>query len=197
MTGKNQNSPNQNSPNKNRKISKFLSYILRHKPESIGLELSETGWANLTDLMDCAAKHGTQLTRSQIETVVRTNNKQRFSLSEDKQQIRANQGHSIKVNLGLEAIAPPTTLYHGTATKYIDAITQQGLKPQKRHHVHLSQDLETATKVGQRHGKPVILRINAQQMHQDGHLFYRSENGVWLTDTVAPAYFKIISKTEA
>ena len=171
------------------KKSKFLSYVLRHKPYKIGLHLDEQGWASLDELIEAAIKHGTKLDPVQIKEVVVTNDKKRFALSEDGQKIRANQGHSIKVNLGLEVTMPPKFLFHGTATKFMKNINQQGLKPSGRHHVHLSSDYNTAVKVGERHGISVVLRIKAGQMFFDGEKLYVSENGVWLTDKVEPKYF--------
>jgi putative RNA 2'-phosphotransferase len=174
------------------KTSQFLSYVLRHKPYEIGLPLDEQGWALVDELINAAMKHGTKLDYELIKEVVATNDKKRFALSEDGKKIRANQGHSIKVDLGLEATVPPQFLFHGTATRFMKAINQQGLKPSGRHHVHLSSDYKTALKVGIRHGIPVVLRIEAEQMLSDGAKFYVSENGVWLTDKVEPKYFSIL-----
>lgn len=164
-------------------ISKFLSYILRHKPDAIGLELDAEGWASIQDILDKSDKN---LTRQKIEQVVATSDKQRFTLSEDGRFIRANQGHSLNVDLGLQPVEPPEYLYHGTATRFLNSIMQQGLKPRSRQFVHLSADTDTAIKVGQRHGKPVILRLPAKAMYQNGHAFYLAKNGVWLT-TLVPA----------
>lgn len=175
-----------------KKSSQFLSLILRHQPDVIGLKLDAQGWANLDDLIAKANQHGKQFNRNLIAQVVKENDKQRFSLSEDGLKIRANQGHSLKtIDLGLTAQQPPEVLYHGTAKHFLDSIFAQGLKPQKRQHVHLSQDKATAVKVGQRHGKPVILEIAALQMMRDGHLFYLSENHVWLTAQVPATYFTV------
>ncbi|MCP4701172.1 MAG: RNA 2'-phosphotransferase [Gammaproteobacteria bacterium] len=175
------------------KTSKFLSYVLRHKPHEIGLDLDGQGWASIDELINAAMKHGTKLDYELIKEVVATNDKKRFALSEDGKKIRANQGHSIKIELGLEAIVPPQFLFHGTATRFMKMIKQQGLKPCGRHHVHLSADYKTAIKVGMRHGIPVVLRIEAEQMYSDGAKFYVSENGVWLTDRVEPKYFSIVA----
>jgi len=175
----------------NIKISKFLSYVLRHNPDSINLTLDENGWAAVDELLECAARNGRKFSRSSLEEVVETNDKKRFILSEDGLLIRANQGHSIQIDLKLEPLKPPEKLYHGTATRFLESILQNGLQPQNRHHVHLSTDRETAMKVGQRHGKPVILAVDALQMDQDGHEFYCSANGVWLTDAVLPRYFSV------
>lgn len=173
------------------KISKFLSLILRHKPETIGLELDEKGWASIDEIIYLAAESGKTLDRKTIEAVVETNDKKRFSISSDGFKIRANQGHSVHVDLDLSPIKPPSTLYHGTATRFLESILCKGLHSSSRHHVHLSSDCETAIKVGQRHGKPVILKIDSGSMDSDGHVFFRSENGVWLTDNVPPQYIHV------
>jgi putative RNA 2'-phosphotransferase len=168
--------------------SKFLSLVLRHQPETIGLVLDGSGWADVEELLQRAAEHGRPLTRELLEQIVAENDKQRFILSDDGQRIRGNQGHSVKIDLALTPVEPPATLYHGTATRFIDSIRATGLHSGSRQHVHLSADEVTATKVGQRHGKPVILLIHAAAMHAAGHAFYLSANGVWLTDRV-PAEF--------
>lgn len=146
------------------KISKFLSLILRHRPEAIGLTLDERGWTNVDELMVCAAHNGRPLTRALIDEVVALNDKKRFVLSEDRSKIRAVQGHSIEVDLGLEPQRPPEILFHGTATRFLESIRTQELRPGARHHVHLSLDSATARKVGQRYGKAVILRVHAGKM---------------------------------
>lgn len=179
----------------NQKISKFLSYILRHDPISIGLRLDANGWAQISELIQCASKNGSKFSREQLEEVVRDSDKKRFSISEDGHRIRANQGHSIDIDLALEAIKPPEQLYHGTATRFLESILKDGLQPKGRHHVHLSQDIETAVKVGQRHGKPAVLAIEAQHMNLEGYNFYCSDNGVWLADEVPPQYFSVITST--
>jgi len=176
------------------KTSKFLSYVLRHKPSEIGLYLDRHGWASVDELINAAMKHGTKLDHELIKEVVTTNDKKRFALSGDGKKIRANQGHSIKVDLGLEATAPPQFLFHGTATRFMKTINRQGLKPSGRHHIHLSTDYRTAVDVGMRHGIPVVLRIEAKKMYSDGAKFYLSENGVWLTDKVEPKYFSVVSE---
>jgi len=165
--------------------SKFLSLILRHEPETIGLVLDDKGWANIDEII---AKSSRPLTRKLIDDIVRTNDKQRFIISDDGQRIRANQGHSINVNLELTPCTPPPTLYHGTATRFWGSIASEGLKPMNRNHVHLSADIETAVKVGSRHGKPTILVIDTGTMHAKGHQFFQSENGVWLTKIVPIEY---------
>ncbi|MCP1482186.1 putative RNA 2'-phosphotransferase [Pseudomonas chlororaphis] len=166
-------------------VSKFLSYVLRHKPQAIGLQLDSEGWAEVEALIGGAAREGRQLTPELIAEVVASNDKKRFALSEDGQRIRAVQGHSSKtVSLQLAEQQPPAVLYHGTATRFMDSINEKGLIPGTRHHVHLSQDLATAEAVGQRYGKVVILKIAAQDMQAQGFKFYQAENGVWLTDHV-------------
>jgi putative RNA 2'-phosphotransferase len=175
------------------KISKFLSFVLRHKPEAIGLILDEQGWAYIDELINKAKQSGevTTLDRTLIQEVVDTNDKKRFVISEDGQRIRAAQGHSIDVDLQLKPATPPEFLYHGTATRFLESILKKGLKPQQRQYVHLSKDVETATAVGRRYGKPVILKVKALLMHEQGFVFYLSENGVWLTDSIPRAYITI------
>ncbi|EEE02317.1 RNA 2'-phosphotransferase [Burkholderia multivorans] len=170
-------------------ISRYLSYILRHKPESIGLQLDTEGWADIAALIACTGKHGHAIDKTTIQAVVATNNKQRFILSDDNQRIRAVQGHSIpSVRRTYPEKAPPKILYHGTATRFLESIRQHGLTPGARHHVHLSIDISTAIAVGKRHGEPVTLEISALSMYQRGFKFYLAENEVWLTDAV-PAEF--------
>lgn len=171
------------------KTSKFLSYVLRHRPEAIGLELDANGWVSLPELIRKAASE-IELSQALIERVVETSDKQRFALSEDAARIRANQGHSVKVDLELRPETPPAVLYHGTATRFLSSILREGLRPGQRHHVHLSAKVETAVAVGQRHGKPVVLEIAAEEMAAQGHVFFRSENGVWLTDKVPPSFLR-------
>ena len=171
-----------------KKISKFLSLVLRHKPETIGLELDENGWASVEELLDKMNRDPYSLSFDDLKEVVETNDKQRFIFSEDYKQIRANQGHSIQVDLALEAQTPPGILYHGTAIKNLDSIKEKGLIKGSRHHVHLSADKKTALTVGGRHGKPVVLEVQAMNMYQAGMDFFLSENGVWLTDHVPPHF---------
>ena len=173
-----------------KETSKFLSYVLRHRPDSIGLTLDEGGWAEVSDLLARAAEKGRVISIEHLRKVVRENDKQRFSFDEDGKRIRANQGHSIPIDLGLEPRVPPEVLFHGTASRFVSAIREQGLVSRSRQHVHLSLDRETATKVGGRHGKPVILTIRASRMHGDGHVFFLSENGVWLTERVPARYIE-------
>jgi putative RNA 2'-phosphotransferase len=168
--------------------SKFLGLILRHQPEVIGLSLDALGWADIDGLIELANQHGHRLTRPLIEQVVASNDKQRFAISDDGLRIRANQGHSIPIDLALIAIEPPAVLFHGTASHFITSIREQGLLKRGRQHVHLSSDRGTAIKVGQRHGTPVVLEVRAGEMHRQGLTFYRSENAVWLTDHVAPSF---------
>ncbi|MGG2103402.1 RNA 2'-phosphotransferase [Stenotrophomonas sp. NRRL B-14846] len=168
--------------------SKFMSLVLRHEPEKIGLQLDAQGWADVDDLLQRMAGHGVALDRHTLQAVVETNDKQRFALSDDGLRIRASQGHSIQVDLGLEALQPPAWLYHGTVARFVGAIREQGLRPGERQHVHLSLDRQTAQQVGARRGAPVILSVNAGRMHADGHVFHRSANGVWLTVHVPPQY---------
>ncbi|MCX2543790.1 RNA 2'-phosphotransferase [Pseudomonas sp. COW5] len=169
--------------------SKFLSFVLRHEPQAIGLTLDSEGWANIDALIDGAARDGRTLDRALIENVVASSDKKRFSISPDGQSIRAVQGHSTKsVELQFEEKQPPETLYHGTATRFMDSINEQGLIPGSRHHVHLSQETATASAVGQRYGTVVILQVAARQMQEQGFKFYQAENGVWLTERV-PAKF--------
>jgi putative RNA 2'-phosphotransferase len=169
-------------------ISKYLSLHLRHRPEALGLTLAKGGWVEVETLLSATARRGFPITREELEEVVADNDKQRFSFDETGEYIRANQGHSKPVDLELEPVEPPSILYHGTAEHNLRVILASGLKRMKRHHVHLSRDIPTATKVGQRHGKPVILVIDSAAMYAKGHLFYCSANGVWLTDEV-PAEF--------
>lgn len=168
--------------------SKLLSYVLRHRPDSIALTLDGQGWADVGELLSCLAAHGKPLDRALLERVVADNDKQRFALSEDGSRIRASQGHSIAVDLQLREAEPPDVLYHGTASRFLKAILASGLKAGARHHVHLSADPQTATQVGARHGFPAVLRVDAARMRADGIAFYQSDNGVWLTAAVKPKY---------
>ena len=169
-------------------ISKFMSLVLRHKPEEIGLQLDEQGWANVNELIDKMNANGFDVNAGIINEVVVTNDKKRFAFNDDKRLIRASQGHSIGVDLNLQEMIPPDILYHGTTHKYLESIFKNGLKSQSRQHVHLSAAIETAKVVGGRHGKPVVLLINARSMHEAGLKFYLSENKVWLADAVPAEY---------
>lgn len=171
-----------------KKTSKFLSYILRHHPELINLNLDENGWANVDELITKSTNDSQGFTFEELDEIVETNDKKRFIFNGDKTRIRANQGHSIDINLALIPQQPPEFLYHGTAQSNIDSILEKGIEKRNRQHVHLSQDIETATKVGMRHGKPIILTINTEKMFDDGIEFYLSENNVWLTDFVDIKY---------
>ena len=171
-----------------RNVSKFLSYVLRHNPDTIGIELDEAGWVDVNELLAGCERNGRHLTREELAEVVATNDKQRFAFSQDGRSIRASQGHSIPVDLGYAPTPPPAVLYHGTVEGNLPAITREGITKGDRHAVHLSPDRETAAKVGSRHGRPVVLEIDAAAMHADGHRFYLSANGVWLTEHVPPAY---------
>ena len=167
------------------KTSKYLSRHLRHQPERIGLTLEPGGWVRVEDLLRAAS-----ITREELEEVVARNDKQRFAFDETGTRIRANQGHSVEVELGLEPAAPPPVLFHGTAERNLDAILREGLERRGRHHVHLSRDAETATRVGARHGRPVVLEVDAAAMAADGHDFFVTANGVWLTDAVPARYLR-------
>lgn len=171
-----------------KRISKFLSLILRHQPETIGLNLDENGWADVEELRTKSAKKRVHFSLEELDEVVETNNKKRFAFNEDKTMIRASQGHSIDIDLALEALQPPDFLYHGTAEANISSILDKGIEKRSRQHVHLSADKETATKVGMRHGKPIILTIRTGTMYEEGIAFYQSANGVWLTDFVDAQY---------
>lgn len=175
--------------------SKFISLILRHKPGTIGISLDEHGWADVQELISgINAAGGHHLDMDQLEEIVRTDEKQRYSFNEDRTLIRANQGHSIPVDVELEEKIPPDILWHGTGEKYVSSIDRQGLIPKSRLYVHLSADTETARKVGSRHGKPVIYTIDCRKMTEDGYRFFLSANGVWLTKSVPPEYLQKITK---
>ena len=169
--------------------SKYISLILRHKPEVIGISLDEHGWANVDELIEGVSRTH-KLDMTMLEDIVRTDEKQRYSFNGDKTLIRANQGHSIPVDVELKEVIPPEYLYHGTAEKSVAGIEREGLKHMSRLYVHLSPDMETAKKVGCRHGKLVIYKVAAGKMHKDGYVFYRSVNGVWLTEAVPVKYLE-------
>lgn len=168
--------------------SRFLSLVLRHRPEAADLALDAEGWTEVETLLRGAHGQGLILTRDDLERVVRTNDKQRFELSPDGSRIRARQGHSVSVDLGLTSRTPPDVLFHGTVANALPAIRREGLRPMKRHHVHLSPDRETASHVGARRGAPLILVVDAAGLHATGVPFYHTENGVWLVDAVPPAF---------
>jgi putative RNA 2'-phosphotransferase len=175
-----------------KRISKLLSLVLRHKPEVIGIEVDKNGWTDAIELISKVNEHTNEvsLTYPSLCQMVLDNNKQRFTLNADGSKIRANQGHSIDVDVELNETTPPDVLFHGTATRFKDSILGMGIDKQSRLHVHLSADTETATKVGQRHGKLFIFEVDAKSMSSDGHKFYLSKNSVWLTDNVPVKYLK-------
>ncbi|MFC9888277.1 RNA 2'-phosphotransferase [Streptomyces pilosus] len=170
------------------KVSKYLSRHLRHQPERIGLTLDEGGWTEIEALIAAATAHGFPFTRDELDHVVATNDKRRFAV--EGTRIRASQGHSVDVDLGLPAAVPPPYLYHGTVARNLEAIRAEGLRPMDRHAVHLSADRETATRVGARRGRPVVLSVDTGAMDRDGHVFHLSENGVWLTRAVPSRYLR-------
>ncbi len=174
---------------RDRETSKFISLILRHKPGTIGITLDKHGWANVDELIAGVSKTH-PLDMAGLERIVAEDEKQRYSFNEDKTLIRANQGHSIPVDVELEKVEPPEILYHGTGEKFVASIDEQGLIPKSRLYVHLSGDEDTAHKVGQRHGKPVIYTVKTGEMYRDGIAFYRSVNGVWLTKAVPVKYLE-------
>lgn len=173
--------------------SKFLSLVLRHKPEVIGIELDENGWTDVAILLAKMNKQGKKIDMPFLEKIVAESDKQRFAFNEDKSKIRANQGHSVTVDLGLQATTPPPILYHGTSRAFEASILEKGLIKGSRHHVHLSKDIETAKKVGERRdSKCIIFEIDTAEMQKENHEFYVSENGVWLVDNVPPQFLKKI-----
>ena len=180
------------SEQKHKKVSKSLSYVLRHRPDTIGLELGEGGWVLVDELIAAFKQAGRKMSHELLQAVVAENDKQRFEYSEDRTQIRARQGHSADVDLGYEPANPPGTLYHGTATRFLEPIFQKGLIKGSRHHVHMSTNKETMLQVGMRHGKAVLLAIDAQRMSVDGHEFFVTGNDVWLTDHVPPVYISVM-----
>jgi putative RNA 2'-phosphotransferase len=181
---------------RNTKISKFLSKYLRHEPEKIGLRLDVGGWVKVDDLLTAGAEHNFAIALEELKEVVATNAKQRFSFDPTGTLIRANQGHSVEVDLQLEPMQPPDTLYHGTGEKSVGSIKRSGLQKMSRHHVHLSSDRSTAKNVGQRHGKPIVFKVATGSMYKDGFVFYCSANQVWLVDTVPPEYLEISANYE-
>lgn len=172
------------------RLSKFLAMVLRHKPESIGITLDSEGWVDVALLLKACSSNGKSMTLDQLKMIVHENDKQRFAFSPDGKRIRASQGHSVLVELGYHRQCPPEFLYHGTATRFLASIRQEGLLKGQRNHVHLSADSETATSVGKRHGKVVVLKVDAKRMHEEGHQFFLSSNGVWLTETVPPEFIE-------
>ena len=172
------------------KVGRYMSFLLRHRPQAAGLTLDQHGWADVEELIRGVEKAHPGFDRTQLEEIVATDSKGRFAFSPDKSKIRANQGHSIPVDVELEQLPPPGVLWHGTGEKYVSSIDRQGLLPQGRLYVHLSTDVATARQVGSRHGKPVIYQVLAQEMARDGHPFYRSANGVWLVKEVPLPYLQ-------
>lgn len=179
------------------KLSKFLSLVLRHKPEAAGIALDKNGWADVSDLLTGVRNNYGHITMSMLEEIVANDNKQRYSFDKYHKKIRANQGHSVQVDLGLIPVTPPDVLYHGTSMKYFGGIMGVGLIKKSRNHVHLSEEPHTAITVGSRHGNDVVVfLVNARQMHTDGYEFFKSENGVWLTDSVPSKYLTTIMNVE-
>ncbi|NET72188.1 MAG: RNA 2'-phosphotransferase [Sphaerospermopsis sp. SIO1G2] len=174
------------------KISKYLSKHLRHTPEKIGLKLSPGGWVSVNELLIACAKNKFTITLEELKEVVNTNDKKRFSFDETFSLIRANQGHSVEIDLQLQPIVPPDKLYHGTGRSSVKSILQTGISKMSRHHVHLSTDVTTAKKVGKRHGKPVVFLVNTGEMSKDGYIFYCADNGVWLVNHVPVQYLKLM-----
>lgn len=170
------------------RTSKFLSLILRHEPDLVGLKLDEAGWTSVNELLSAVNQHGMSLTLEELTHVVATNDKNRFAFSDNGLRIRASQGHSVEVDLQYEPQIPPEFLYHGTPERFIESIRKTGLNKGERHHVHLSSDPQTASNVGQRRGRPVVLTVRSGTMHRAGHAFHLSANGVWLVDHVPPQF---------
>jgi putative RNA 2'-phosphotransferase len=170
------------------RVSKFLAFVLRHRPDSIGLTLDPSGWAGVFELIARAGQAGVDMDEALLKQIVASDGKRRYSLSADGMSVRANYGHSVRIDLGLEATQPPEHLFHGTARSNLEAIRKSGLKPAGRQFVHLSVDGPTAVSVGRRHGTPAVLRIRSLEMHVAGHRFYHSESGIWLTPYVPPGY---------
>ena len=172
------------------RVSKYLSRHLRHEPQALGLELAPGGWVGVEELLEACARGGFAVSREELEEVVARNDKRRFSFDETGARIRANQGHSVEVDLQLEPRTPPAVLYHGTGEGSVEAILSGGLRRMSRHHVHLSADVETARRVGARHGRPSVFEVDAARMAADGHAFYVSANGVWLVESVPAEYLR-------
>jgi putative RNA 2'-phosphotransferase len=173
------------------RVSKRLSFVLRHRPDSVGLALDDAGWVGVDELLAALGRSGLRLSRAELDAVVAGNDKQRFAFDESGTRIRASQGHSVPVALGYRTTIPPDVLFHGTVQRFLPAILAEGLRPGRRHAVHLSPDLETALAVGGRRGRPVVLRVDAAAMVADGLSLTRSANGVWLTDAVPPRYLQV------
>ncbi len=178
-----------NQSNSDVKLGRFLSLVLRHDPAAAGISLDEHGWADVKELLAGVNRTGRKIDMDTLERIVRENSKQRYSFNEDHSKIRANQGHSVSVDVELKETQPPQYLYHGTASRFLPSIQREGIRKMSRQYVHLSGDFETAMAVGKRHGSPVVITIDAAAMAEDGVTFYRSENGVWLCEHVEPKYF--------
>ncbi len=173
-----------------KETGRFIALVLRHKPEAAGISLDKHGWANVNELLDGINKNGRSMTFDDLKAIVKNDNKQRFSLNGDYSLIRANQGHSVAVDVELRKAAPPDMLWHGTGEKYVASIDESGLIPKSRLYVHLSCDIDTAEKVGARHGKPVVYKVHSGRMYDDGYKFYLSVNNVWLTEKVPVEYLE-------
>lgn len=171
-------------------LSKFIALILRHKPDTVGITLDEHGWASVSELLSGINASGNEIDMQTLEEIVAEDEKQRYSFNSDKTKIRANQGHSVYVDVELKKSVPPETLFHGTGEKFVSSIKSEGLKSKSRLYVHLSKDRETAVKVGSRHGKPVVFEVNSGEMSRNGFEFFLSENGVWLTKIVPAEYLR-------
>jgi len=176
------------------KVSKFLSRVLRHDPGAVGITLDAAGWTDVDELIAASARSGRRFSRAELDHVVAVNNKKRFAYSGDGRRIRASQGHSVGVDLGLAAAEPPSVLFHGTATTVLPLVLREGLRPMSRQDVHLSADAETALRVGSRHGRPVVLEVDAAGLAAVGHVFRVSANGVWLTDRVPPTHLRQLTR---
>lgn len=172
-------------------ISKRLSYVLRHRPDSIGVQLDDAGWVEIEQLLDGLALHGLAISLDELTEVVDTNPKQRFEFSSDRSLLRARQGHSIEVDLGYEPVVPPDVLFHGTPSASVESILASGLEKRRRHHVHMSTDRDLMLEVARRRGQPVLIQINALKMHRLGHQFFVTENDVWLTEFVPPQFVRV------
>lgn len=176
------------------RLSVFISLILRHKPETIGIKLDDYGYADVNELIEKINNTGRNINIEILEQIVKEDNKQRYSFNDDRSKIRANQGHSINVNVELRELEPPRFLYHGTATRFLDNIKKEGIVSKSRLYVHLSNDIDTAVQVGKRHGVPVVLKINTGKMYENGYKFYLSENNIWLCKYIPFEYVEKISR---
>ncbi|MEM1216724.1 MAG: RNA 2'-phosphotransferase [Bacteroidota bacterium] len=180
------------SPEYLKSLGKFISLVLRHKPEVIGIKLDSNGWADVDALIEGTMDKGREIDLPILEAMVASDEKQRYTFNEDKTKIRANQGHSVKVDLGLEPVKPPKVLYHGTVDRFVGSIMLKGLEPRQRNHVHLSEDKTTAIDVGERRGDAILFKVFSGAMYRDGFHFYQSANGVWLTEHVPNKYLDML-----